>query len=67
MASDSVWCNTLVISSIIIAGILVGVQTYPQMDDNMILTSMDTAVQTIFTLDCVFKIFREGKNPLNFW
>lgn len=49
--------------SIIAAGILVGVQTYPSMADNPIISVMDVIIQCIFTSDCVLKISREGVHP----
>ena len=59
--------NGLVVACIIIAGILVGVQSYPSMDGNPILSLFDAAVQYIFTAECIFKIFAEGRRPLTFW
>jgi hypothetical protein len=61
------WFNNLVIFSIILAGVLVGVQTYPSMDGNLVLEKLNLAVQCVFTADCCFKIFMEGVNPLNYW
>jgi len=59
--------NNLVIFSIILAGVLVGVQSYPEMESNAFLGLLDGTVQVIFTFDCIFKIFAEGVNPLRYW
>ena len=59
--------NGLVVSCIVIAGILVGVQSYPSMDGNLGLLVMDWSVQILFTFECIFKIFAEGRRPLVYW
>ena len=65
VASES-YSNIMVLS-IIFAGILVGVMSYPSMMGNRVLAEMDNAVQIIFTIDCFLKIFQEGKAPLQYW
>ena len=70
--------SNLVVFAIIVAGILVGVMTYPSMspsDDDMTpdpavvkyLDAIDLAVQCVFQADVAFKILQEGTNPLNYW
>ena len=59
--------NNLLVASIILAGTLVGVQTYPSMAHNSALNALNWVVQAVFTVDCVLKILREGVNPLNYW
>ena len=59
--------NGLVVACICIAGVLVGVQSYPSMDGNPVLAVFDVAVQIIFTVECLVKIFAEGAQPLTYW
>jgi voltage-gated sodium channel len=59
--------NALVVACICIAGVLVGVQSYPSMDNDPFLAVVDLAVQIVFTVECVVKIAAEGKDPLAFW
>ena len=53
--------------AIIIAGILVGIQTYPAFEENTGLLFMNDLVQFIFTADVLFKLFQEGPNPAAYW
>ena len=60
--------NNLVVIIIIMAGIMVGVQTYPSMSRNTdAFEALDYFVQCIFTLDCLLKIFQEGPRPHLYW
>lgn len=59
--------NTAVMVCIVIAGILVGVGTYKQMNKRPGLDVMDVLVQVVFTIDCATKIFQEGPNALQYW
>mmetsp|Transcript_856 Transcript_856/g.1796 ORF Transcript_856/g.1796 Transcript_856/m.1796 type:complete len:1273 (-) Transcript_856:158-3976(-) len=59
--------NALVVGCIVVAGILVGVQSYPAMDGDPALAAIDATVQIIFTFECVFKIFAEGRKPWVYW
>jgi len=61
------WLSGLIIFCIILAGILVGVQSYPLMDGNPTLAVLDYGVQIAFTFECVVKIFAEGAKPLTYW
>lgn len=54
-------------TSVIVAGIVVGIQSYPLMQDNTGLDVIDVLVQIIFTVDCVLKIAAQGAQPLNYW
>ena len=63
----STWYNNLIVISIILAGVLVGIQTYPSMESNYGVIFLNSLVQIIFTIDCCAKIFREGVNPMNYW
>eukprot|EP00613_Pedinella_sp_CCMP2098_P018424 CAMPEP_0171758302 /NCGR_PEP_ID=MMETSP0991-20121206/46197_1 /TAXON_ID=483369 /ORGANISM="non described non described, Strain CCMP2098" /LENGTH=355 /DNA_ID=CAMNT_0012360983 /DNA_START=224 /DNA_END=1288 /DNA_ORIENTATION=- len=59
--------NSLVLGCIIIAGILVGAQSYPSMDSDATLNIIDLAVQIVFTCECAFKICAQGRYPLEYW
>ena len=59
--------NSLVVVCIIIAGVLVGVQSYPSMEKNPATNAMDLAVQGVFTAECLLKIFAEGRYPHVYW
>jgi hypothetical protein len=59
--------NGLVVSSICIAGVLVGVQSYESMEGNPVLGAMDLIIQIIFTVECVMKIFAQGCKPHLYW
>lgn len=59
--------NAVVIASIVIAGILVGVDTYPSMQQRQGVVAFEWVVQAVFTVDCVVKISREGRAPWRYW
>lgn len=63
----SFYFNALVVACIVLAGILVGVQSYPSMNHNPSLAAVDLTIQVIFTLECVVKIFAEGTSPWVYW
>jgi hypothetical protein len=57
----------IVMLSVIIAGIVVGIQSYPKMQSDLGIDVIDILVQVVFTLDCLFKIAAQGVNPANYW
>lgn len=64
----SIIVNSTILSNwiffcIILAGILVGVQTYPGMDTNPIVMTLDTIVLYSFAIEIVMKIFADGLGP----
>jgi len=59
--------NNFVMVCIIIAGALVGIQTYPGMDDNAMVNLADVIILVVFCMECVFKIFAEGIAIWRFW
>jgi voltage-gated sodium channel len=67
--ADSRWFNQFILGVIILAGALVGLQTYhEQMRPwNHLLESVDMVILLIFTLEIVVKIAAEGKRPLQFF
>ena len=62
LESDSF--NNIITLSIILAGVLVGAQTYPNMEDNIIVTSLDIVIVVVFFTEFLVKISSEGKR---FW
>jgi hypothetical protein len=61
------WYSVLIVVSIVVAGVLVGVQTYPKLADLPIVNGLDMTVQCVFTFDCTIKIIQEGNAPLQYW
>ena len=59
--------NNGVVVSIVVAGVLVGMATYPSLQNTSWLRDLDTVVQSIFSLDCLMKIFAEGRYPTQYW
>ena len=59
--------NGFILFVIIIAGVLVGVQTYDGMEFNSIVNNIDFVVLVCFCVECVLKIFAEGLAPWRFW
>lgn len=55
------------VTAIVFAGVLIGIQTYPKYYNNSTLDSCDWAVQAVFTLDCTFRILAEGVHPSRYW
>lgn len=59
--------NDIVTATIIVAGINVGVQTYPDMDTNLYLGILDMLILAIFTLEILVKLCMEGLRPWMFF
>ena len=64
---DHAWFNALVVICIVVAGILVGVQSYPSMDGSASIALLDVTVQWVFTVECLVKIVAEGTRPWKYW
>lgn len=60
--SSPIW-NQYILSCIVMAGILVGLQTYPGMEDNLIVESVDKVIVYSFSVEIIFKIMSEGLQP----
>lgn len=58
--------NTL-IACIIIAGLIVGIESYPQFSNDTSIHAVSAVVQVAFSFECCVKILREGRNPLNYF
>lgn len=58
--------NNLVTFTIIVAGINVGVQTYPEMAGSIVLFFLDWLILGIFAVEIIVKIMQEGLRPWMF-
>jgi voltage-gated sodium channel len=67
MAVADPFYNLLMISCIVLAGVLVGVVSYPSYANNMVLNALDIIIQTVFTVDIVLKLGQEGVAPQGFF
>ena len=56
--------NNIMILAILVAGVLVGIQTYPGLDGNPIVSVLEYGVLTLFLLEAFLKILAEGFRPL---
>ena len=67
--ANSDYFNRFIIATILLAGVVVGAQTYPNFaqENAQILSFLDRAILIIFTLEASIKILAEGKNPFNYF
>lgn len=67
--ANSEYFNRFIIATILLAGVVVGAQTYPNFaqENGHILSFLDRAILIIFTLEASIKILAEGKNPFNYF
>ena len=67
--ADSSRFNIFILSTIIFAGILVGIQTYERQVTHIahILGAFDFIILFIFTVEVFIKVFAEGTKPLNYF
>ena len=67
--ANSTFFNRLIITTIVVAGIVVGSQTYTEFADEnaFILSLLDRTILLIFTIEALIKILAEGKQPLNYF
>ena len=63
----SSWFSNFILFCIIVAGALVGMQTYPEYEDNQTIADIDMLILVAFTLECTLKILGEGMAPLNYF
>lgn len=56
-----------VIFMIAMAGIIIGIGTYPGMSDDPTLDALDVIVSTSFALETAMKIIAEGADPIHFF
>jgi voltage-gated sodium channel len=57
----------MIILTIVLAGILVGLDTYPQLQDISTLATLDIFVVCIFVFEIFVKVIGEGTKPWNFF
>jgi voltage-gated sodium channel len=67
--ANSKYFNRFIIATILLAGVVVGAQTYPNFaqENAHILSFLDRAILIIFILEASIKILAEGKNPFNYF
>ena len=63
---NSSYFNNGVTLAICIAGINVGIQTYPDMDTDPFVDFLDMLILVVFTLEMAFKIIMEGFAPIRY-
>jgi len=76
------WFNGFIIAVILLAGILVGIQTYgcsedmvdkvpytcnPDLYENPIMETIDSIILAIFTIECFLKMMAEGMEPWRYF
>eukprot|EP00603_Paraphysomonas_imperforata_P000240 CAMPEP_0114448824 /NCGR_PEP_ID=MMETSP0103-20121206/20536_1 /TAXON_ID=37642 ORGANISM="Paraphysomonas imperforata, Strain PA2" /NCGR_SAMPLE_ID=MMETSP0103 /ASSEMBLY_ACC=CAM_ASM_000201 /LENGTH=1026 /DNA_ID=CAMNT_0001620875 /DNA_START=201 /DNA_END=3281 /DNA_ORIENTATION=+ len=59
--------NNTIFFCIVLAGVLVGASTYPGMDNNTIINSLDLVVLGFFCLEVMLKIMSEGVAPYEYF
>ena len=59
--------NSFVMMWIIVAGVMAGVQTYPELKDAGWVQAIDLIALTVFIIEVVVKIVAEGYTPLRFF
>ncbi|CAM9537756.1 unnamed protein product, partial [Heterosigma akashiwo] len=53
----------LITGCIILASVLVGIQTYPSLEYNKAVVTLDAIVLWIFASECLIKMIGEGTRP----
>lgn len=61
------WFQNCITFAIIVASVLVGMQTYEAFEETKDLEIIDTIILYIFTLECVLKIWACGEAPLEYF
>jgi voltage-gated sodium channel len=59
--------NYCILFVIIIAGINIGIQSYPQVANSEFLNILDDSILIIFSLEAILKILSEGIAPYLYW
>lgn len=67
--ADAVWFQRFIILVIILAGVLVGFETYPDIHNQYLkeFRIADLIIQGIFTVEIIIRILAYGRRPLNFF
>jgi len=61
------WFSNFILFCIVVAGALVGMQTYPEYENNKTIAQIDMFILIAFTLECALKILGEGMAPQNYF
>jgi len=59
--------NVFIISVIFLAGLLVGLQTYPQLENQSVVSGLDTFVLSVFVFEVAIKVLAEGRKPWRYF
>ena len=67
--ADSQWFTNFILGVIVLAGVVVGMQTYKEfeVENHALLSTLDTIILWIFVLEAVIKIISKGKRPLDYF
>ena len=67
--AEAKWFSTFIFGVIIMAGVVVGAQTYKEFEakHHDLLTALDTIILGIFVLEVVIKIIAEGRQPWRYF
>ena len=67
--ADSQWFTNFILGIIVLAGVVVGMQTYKEFEteNHALLSTLDTVILWIFVLEAVIKIISKGKRPLDYF
>lgn len=67
--ADSTWFSGAIIAVIVLAGVVVGVQTYPEMNRAYggILRVLDIGILVVFTLEVIIKMVAKAPRPLHYF
>jgi hypothetical protein len=63
MVCESEWFNYTILGVIIVAGINIGLQTYPQLSSMPLFEILDSVILTVFSMEALLKILSEGLRP----
>lgn len=65
--ANGTYYNMLVLICIIMAGVLVGMQSYKNMSENASLAVLDNVILYIFLSECIIKMVAEGNRPWRYF
>jgi voltage-gated sodium channel len=65
--ANSTWFQRFILCTILLAGLLVGLETYPQLSHHPLLHVFDRIVLAIFILEVVVKMGAEGRQPWRYF
>lgn len=57
------WFNNTILGVIIVAGVNIGAQTYPAVNNSPVMTVIDQIILSAFSIEALAKIFSEGLAP----